>query len=56
MPVINDTYDGTRGRTHAERNETVPARKASGKLISVIYSVLLLLHEIISSLTTGCSF
>jgi hypothetical protein len=56
MPVINDTYDGTSGRTHAERNETVPARKARGKLISVIASVLLLSHETIFSLTLEYSF
>ena len=35
-PVIKDTYEGTRGSTHGERNDRRPARKAKGNEISFI--------------------
>lgn len=28
-PVIKETYDGTKGRTHGDRNDSTPAIKAS---------------------------
>jgi len=28
MPVINETYDGIRGSTHGERNESTPPKNA----------------------------
>lgn len=36
IPVIKEMYDGTSGRTHGERNERIPAKKASGKETSLI--------------------
>lgn len=36
IPVMKEMYDGTRGRTHGERNESTPARKASGKETSLM--------------------
>src|SRR5271166_5931283 len=40
VPEIRDTYPGTSGSTHGERNERIPARNAAignGKLCIVIY-------------------
>ncbi len=31
MPVIKDTYEGTRGSTQGERKENTPAKNARGK-------------------------
>jgi hypothetical protein len=42
-PVINDTYAGTRGKTHGERNDITPPKNASVKDTSFILYVPLLL-------------
>ena len=34
MPVMNETYEGISGRTHGERNDNMPARKAKGNEMS----------------------
>jgi hypothetical protein len=34
MPVMNETYDGMRGRIQGDRNDRIPARNAKVKDIS----------------------
>ncbi len=41
IPVIKDTYDGTKGSTHGEINESMPPKNARAMETSVFITVSL---------------